>query len=355
MAKRKRLTPALPEFLNAGAGGLETKSALGPMAPIASVAGDASAAAALREVSDAMQEIREDGRLVQKIPLDQIQADHLRRDRMAIDDDEMAALITSIREHGQRMPIEVVELGEGAFGLISGWRRMAALESLFSETGETRFQNVLAFLRRPDTASDAYVAMVEENEIRVGLSYYERARIAALAVREGVYPTEKVALNQLFASASRAKRSKINAFLSVFHVLDEVLHFPTALGERQGLELAKALAEDASAGPRLVAALKAEKPDTAEAELALLKQKLIAKPVRTEIPEPQASKPEVKPQTKTEPSGPETRDVPREEMTTGVFLSNEGGYLKRRLVLEGPKVDEAFQSRLEAWLRGNPR
>ena len=46
---------------------------------------------------------------------------------------------------------------------------------------------------------DAYVAMVEENEIRVGLSFYERARIAAKSVEAGVYPDDRAALRALFA------------------------------------------------------------------------------------------------------------------------------------------------------------
>ena len=50
--------------------------------------------------------------------------------------------------------------------------------------------------------------MVEENEIRVGLSYYERARIVAKAVAQGVFETEKQALQRLFHTASRPKRSK---------------------------------------------------------------------------------------------------------------------------------------------------
>jgi hypothetical protein len=34
---------------------------------------------------------------------------------------------------------------------------------------------------------EAYLAMVEENEIRVGLSFYERARIVARAAEAGVF------------------------------------------------------------------------------------------------------------------------------------------------------------------------
>jgi ParB family chromosome partitioning protein len=48
---------------------------------------------------------------------------------------------------------------------------------------------VLALIRRPETSADAYLAMVEENEIRAGISFYERARLAAEAAKLGSIPT----------------------------------------------------------------------------------------------------------------------------------------------------------------------
>ena len=112
------------------------------------------------------------------------------------------------------------------YGLISGWRRLQALKALHAETGEPRFATVQALVRRPETAADAYVTMVEENEIRLGLSHYERARVAALATARGVFPTEDDALRALFATASRPKRSRIRAFLDIFHALDGVPALP---------------------------------------------------------------------------------------------------------------------------------
>ena len=99
------------------------------------------------------------------------------RDRIAVAPDDLAALTESLRARGQQTPIEVVDLGGGQYGLISGWRRISALRALLDETGEAQFATVLALLRQPADASAAYVAMVEENEIRIGLSYYERARL----------------------------------------------------------------------------------------------------------------------------------------------------------------------------------
>ena len=83
---------------------------------------------------------------------------------MAFDADEMAALVASLRARGQQVPIEVVAreakgTGRNGYGLISGLRRVMALREIGAA-------EVLALVRRPETSSEAYLAMVEENEIR---------------------------------------------------------------------------------------------------------------------------------------------------------------------------------------------
>lgn len=279
MAKRKRLTPPSPAALQRGSSGVAPMfGGPVPAPPIADVARDAAASAALEDVARHMAEARESGRLVLSLPLDSIDLDYLVRDRLPdaaeAQDGDMAALMASLKERGQQAPIEVVELGDQRYGLISGWRRCQALMRLARDTGEPRFATVLALLRRPDQASDAYVAMVEENEIRVGLSYYERARIAAKAVDQGVFETEKKALLHLFHAASRAKRSKIRSFLTIVRALDGALQFPAALGERTGLVLAKALEADPDLGARLNAALAAGAAADPAAEQQVLQQVL---------------------------------------------------------------------------------
>jgi ParB/RepB/Spo0J family partition protein len=273
MAKRKRLTPANPSYLDAPAP--ETKSMFSAprTAPIADVARDASASAALNELTDTMARARDEGRMVVQLPLDQIVLDHLVRDRVVVEEDAMQTLVASLRNRGQQTPIEVMQLGEGRYGLISGWRRCKALSILAEETQDAA-PTVLALLRRPEEASEAYLAMVEENEIRVDLSYFERARIVAKAVEEGVFATERTALQDLFRAASRAKRSKIGSFLPVVRALDGVLRFPHALSERLGLGLAQALTEDPGFAERLQARLTAAESQTPEAETALLTKAL---------------------------------------------------------------------------------
>lgn len=339
MAKRKRLTPARPDYLSPeGAPAPETKSMFPPAPPIARVAGESAAAAALAEVAGAMEAARAEGRLIQPLPLDAVDESYLVRDRMAADPAEMAELMESLRARGQQTPAEVAELGGGRYGLISGWRRLMALRQLAEETGEARFGLIQCLIRAPGSAAEAYVAMVEENEIRVGLSYFERARIVLRAVEQGVFASDKAALAGLFAAASRARRSKIGGFLPLVAALDGALSAPGAIPERLGLNLGRMLEADPALAPRLRERLrKAEGP---EAELAVLTRaaggKAAAEPVSagTGTVSPPVSPP-------APPPGP-LRPVHLQATGSGRFM---------RITLSGPGVDPAFRDRLEDWLR----
>jgi len=275
MAKRKRLGPAtLSEAADVSAAITDSEAdreilpgrvlarPTGATAPIANVAADAATQAALSNVIDTITKAKREGRMVLELDPDRIDANHLMRDRTRVEPQEMAVLVTSIAERGQQSPIEVVDLGEGRYGLISGWRRLYAIKQL----GDRR---VLALLRAPHDAPEAYLAMIEENEIRVGLSYYERARIVSKSVSGGVFESDKAALQSLFRSASRAKRSKIKSFLPLVTYLDGVLHFPEDLGERLGLTLSRALEDDRSLPARLIAALSPAPTDAVEEQTVI--------------------------------------------------------------------------------------
>ncbi|PHP26790.1 hypothetical protein [Limimaricola cinnabarinus] len=278
MAKRKRLSP--PRLDAAPEATLETKSAfpsyplgIAPtrQMPIASVARETADKAALDEMSRTLNEAREEGRLIQSLPLGEIDAGHLVRDRMESCEEEMQALVDSVRERGQQTAIEVADLGPGAqprWGLISGWRRLMALRRIAEEDGTPG--RVLAIPRAPRNAAEAYRAMVEENEIRVGLSHYERARIVARTADAGVYDSDAEALKGLFGAATRSRRSKIKSFVRVVRALDDALCFPTQIGERLGLELARGLDDDPNLAVHLRACLVDETPGSSEAEAALL-------------------------------------------------------------------------------------
>lgn len=341
MAKRKRLIPADPQAADP-ARAPETK-AMFPLGvapptrsrvPIGQVVGDTASAAALEDMSRHLDQARASGRLIQEIPEDQIDEAYLVRDRVFQDEDEMRALMESLHRRGQQTPVELVELGPNRYGLISGWRRLTALRQLLAETGEARFGTVLGMLRQPEGAADAYLAMVEENEIRVGLSYYERARIAARAVEQGVYSNEKAALLTLFPTASRAKRSKIRSFLTIYHALDDTLTFAAAIPERLGLRLAKALESEAGLADRLRKKLAQARSETPAAELSCLTETLGKTTSPTSPPPPQDAEKHI-----SEPG------------TSRVSLAwSEGD-----LVLRGDGVTPEFARRLQAWLSSADR
>ena len=353
MAKRKRLGGPLQDHLTTpeSSGSLAVTSA-----PIARVAGDASINAAFDEVSRELSRARNEGRLVVRLPLESIEAAWLMRDRAdpgTKEDPDFAALLDSLRRNGQRSPIEVVDMGEGRYGLISGWRRLTALICLHEETGEDRFATVLAFLRQPASARDAYLSMVEENEVRLGLSYYERARIAEKSVDAGAYPSSKAALQSLFASASRAKRSKIGSFLVLYQALGDRVHFPQALTERMGLSLVNVLQADKTAGERLRTRLETSLVDTPAAEQDLFSDFLDMESASAARSVSAPASPSVSPSTKTpdRPAPtPQSESHMAEEVCPGVYLSQRGG----KLQLSGSAVDPAFRARLEAWLKDMP-
>ena len=274
---RKRLTPADPDHLPPGRL-LPPAFGPGPLArlPIAQVAAEAASLAALTELSDAWAEAQDQGRMVLSLPLDAIDATYLIRDRIGLDPENMQILCQSLRARGQQTPIEVTELapdpatGAARYGLISGWRRLTALQLLHYETGAARFARILALPRKPAASSDAYVAMVEENEIRAGLSFYERARIVVQALQAGIFPTEKAALQSLFSTALPAKRSKVKSFMPIVRHLDDALQFPASLSEKLGLTLSQTLNVDPAFGPTLRRRLITAAPITAEQEIALI-------------------------------------------------------------------------------------
>lgn len=342
MAKRKRLTPAQNDYLGTDAPAPETKS-MGfapPRAPIAQVAGEASAAAALQELASEMKRARDEGRMIQLLPEADIEAGYLVRDRILADDTELQSLMESLRARGQQTPIEVVRLSQGRYGLISGWRRLTALRRLLAETGEDRFARVQAILRQPETAADAYVAMVEENEIRAGLSYYERARVAARAVEQGVYPSEKLALQRLFSTASRAKRSKIGSFLMLYRAADDLLRFAPSITERLGLALAKALNGDPDRTAVLRSALGDAAPKDAAAEIACLAN------ILAEFSKKHSLKPGLDTNKKQEDTPCGSGFV---RPAKGVDMS----YGRHTVTLTGAGVTDAFRDRLLEWLKSD--
>ncbi|MEY8839203.1 ParB/RepB/Spo0J family partition protein [Cribrihabitans sp. XS_ASV171] len=284
-----------------------------------------------------------EGRIIELLPLAAIDAEHLVRDRLAQDEDEMEALMASLRKRGQQMPIEVVTLprpgpaGE-THGLVSGWRRLTALRRLSQETGDPSFATARALVVTPETAQDAYLAMVEENEIRVNLSHYERARIACKAMEEGVFANQRAALQGLFGNATRSKRSKIGTFMLLVESFDDVLRFPSAISEKLGLALAREIVRDPNLTAEIRAALTEAAPDSALAEMRLLAAMVAERAERTT---PLQEPPEPRP----------ARAASRAEVTRiGEGLEMRFDASRGRIELSGADATEGLVEELRAWL-----
>ncbi len=291
----------------------------------------------------AIEAARAEGRIIELLPLAAIDAEHLVRDRLAQDEDEMEALMASLRKRGQQMPIEVVALprpgpnGE-THGLVSGWRRLTALRRLTEEAGDPAFATARALVVTPDTAQDAYLAMVEENEIRVNLSHYERARVARKAMQEGVFPNQRAALQGLFGNATRSKRSKIGTFILLVESFDDVLRFPSAISEKLGLALARELVRDPGLSTEIRTALAEHAPDTALAEMRLLAAIVAARADRATHPE--------------EPTEPRPVKAPRSAAVTRISDGLEMRFDARRgrIELSGAEATEDLVEALRGWL-----
>jgi ParB family transcriptional regulator, chromosome partitioning protein len=363
MAKRKRLSPAQSGYLS---GAPEGKSALsGPLttalqakAPIAQVASEASSQAALQELSEVLRSARARGLMIEEIALEAIDETHLVRDRISQDEEDMEALVSSIRSRGQQTPIEVVPLSgrlDGkSWGLISGWRRLSALRRLYAETSEPEFAHIKALVIRPESAQAAYIAMVEENEIRVNLSHYERARIAVRALKEGVFATQKKALQGLFANAPRAKRSKIGSFVTLVEALDSVLYFPTAISEKLGLALVRQISEDPGFAQRLKTLLQQSARSLPADELAVLNAALEAEHMSLsesleppmDVAAPPAAAPRLRQATGSEMARGERVSM---QVAAGLRLGFTPG--AQRIELSGTAVDAALLEDLKLWLK----
>lgn len=291
MAKRRRLTAPDTAELEQLEAGFAAKPSISPFEtksvtpPIAQIAAEAASLNGMASVTDRValaqdqgdaarwRDAQEAGLVAEMLPLDQIDADFIRRDRMVEDEEAMAELLDSLRVNGLRTPIEVTPSGDG-YGLISGFRRLNAFKRL-AET-DPRFAEIPAFVRGAGTGQSAYVSMVEENELRANLSPYERGRIAVLAAGQGVFTSTEAAVDVLFAAASKAKRSKVRSFAMVHEALGDLLQHPVSLSEKAGLRLAAALRDGAQSKLRQV--LAGTDSLDAKAEWALLENALKDEP-----------------------------------------------------------------------------
>lgn len=199
------------------------------------------------------------------IPLDQIDAHALPRDRDSFDAQAQGELERSIISQGLRQPLEVWQLsqprGDHRYGLISGFRRLAAARNLGHTT-------VPAFLTQPKDIPDALAAMVTENEIRAQISPWEKGALILDCLRSEVFDTQDAAINALFGPLSRQKKARLRSITLVVEVFDGALADPHTLSIARLERLATALR--AGFEDLLTDALRTSRSDTAQGQWAAL-------------------------------------------------------------------------------------
>ena len=267
MAKRRKLEAPSAEELAGIEAALPRPGAPAPIAQIAGSTARRINPAAISDGQDATlwRQAEAEGRVIRQLSIDRIAVDHITRDRASLDPEAMDELIASVRASGVRLPVEVTPLGDGSYGLISGYRRVEAVRALAEEGGPA---SVPAILRDETDLGESYARMVEENEIRSQITPYERGRIAVIAAGQGAFADTTEAVNAIFASASKAKRSKIRSFAALHEELGDLLSHAQEMTERNGLRVAAALREGFAA--RLRAALERGEAADARAEWTAL-------------------------------------------------------------------------------------
>ncbi|SFP43532.1 ParB/RepB/Spo0J family partition protein [Tranquillimonas alkanivorans] len=200
------------------------------------------------EDARAWREARESGLVLAALRVDDVATDDLPRDRLELDaiavSDEMEELKASIRARGQKEPIEVYEAPDGKYQLKKGWRRLTALSQLRAETGEDRFERVIA--RVEGTVSDRvdrYIDMVEENVVRQDLTFAEMAQLAITAAEDDSVDGDdaEAMVNRLYGSLHKMKRSYIRSFVHLLLALGEDLRWPREVSRNLGVDVARAL------------------------------------------------------------------------------------------------------------------
>ena len=206
------------------------------------------------EDAKAFRDAREEGRVLVRIALTEIRTDDLPRDRLELDavaqSDEMEELKASIRERGQKEPIEVYRDADDAYQLKKGWRRFTALSQLYSETGDAGFSEIIARVEAGQGERIArYVDMVEENVVREDLTFAEMAQVAITAAQDGgideTDPSELV--SRLYGALHKTKRSYIRSFVFLLSVLGDSLRWPKEVARNLGVDVARALKNEGQA------------------------------------------------------------------------------------------------------------
>lgn len=252
----------------------------GPMAAAISENAEAlterqQAEAAIRQENDALAHehvrMKKAGLITDLIPLDVIRTEKLTRDRAPGRDAEIDELKRSIQEIGLSNPIRVEQVGDH-FELIQGFRRFTAYQELFDETGDDRFARIPAGINaKGENLLRLYRQMVDENLVRRGVSFGEMAQLA-IRYRKQAAEVEGYdhAVELLFASSGRQKRSYIKHFVRLLAATEGRIKHVESVPRALGLSIARRLEEGPEAQANLNRLLSEDVERTAEQEQAIL-------------------------------------------------------------------------------------
>lgn len=208
------------------------------------------------------------GLIVDLIPLDQIRATKLTRDRSADRDPELDELKESIRAVGLSNPIRIEADDDGGFELVQGFRRLAAYRELFEETKDDRFATIPAGLvAKGETLESLYRRMVDENLVRRDISFAEMAVLARNYLMDPETSATSIdqAIATLFQSAGRQKRVYIRNFATLLDRVGPHLMHPHAIPRALGLDVLKRVEREPGAATML-GRLLMQQPERTEAD-----------------------------------------------------------------------------------------
>ena len=275
------------------AGTPEVEARRGPMASAISENATAleerqTAEAAIRAENDRLAHeyvaLKKDGAIVARVILDDVRTSKLVRDRSAGRDPELEELKASIVAVGLSNPIHVEDTGQG-YELIQGFRRLSAFRELFAETGDNKYATIPASLQAKGAQLDQlYRRMVDENLVRRDISFAEMAALALSYAKHNSGVTARDAVDLLFASAGRQKRSYIRHFAVLVHALGSELKHAESIPRALGLKVVKALEGDANLKAQILSVLAGHPERSAEEEVQILASALTKQAPKKQSP-----------------------------------------------------------------------
>ncbi len=255
----------------------------GPMAAAISENADSlrarqSAAREIRDENDRLAHelvrLKKQGLIVDRIALDDVLADKLRRDRKPGPDPELEELKESIRDIGLSNPIRVEPREDGRYELVQGMRRLTAYRELLRDTGDESYATIPAgIIAAGDPVESSYRRMIDENMVRKDISFAEMGDLTRAYVDDPTNDCTDIdkAVAVLFKSASYSKRSYIRAFARLMMWLDKALEHPAEIPRNVGVELKRRMDNDPALAGRIRSALLAQPGRDAAEELAILR------------------------------------------------------------------------------------